>query len=289
MYNADIQLTELYRYQEKVNVAKLRAEKRLRGIYGKAMQGTSYSAKSFLQHMEEAFEADKDYGALHFLDYQNYTVGKEVQWGRDQFDAFWEVAEGKTNLPFVLDTETNEGASWAQFNSKTASRILSIALAWHIRAKEVTGHFGGDYISGWATDFMHNFTEGFLWCPRYKTLRATRRMIVNYKTIEAGDYYQPEINHFLLAEELQDYIQPKYYQYKKCSIWQYGSLLTGFADAPIDTNVFNGTEEDYQTWKNWGVKVPVIEVPEPKPLIVKITDWIKGQTNKSLDRKNLVK
>ena len=235
---------DVYRYQTNINWQKVRDIPELRFVYAKATQGTNWTDPLFTSHREGAINiACKDFGASHFLDYANYVRGKEIEFGRRQAEFFWKTIESNPGqASFICDTETNESApGWGKFDIFSVSRVLKISLAFHVRMKELSGRFGGDYTPIWATAYMKNFTEGFYFGPRYKLVKDTN-----------GKLIQPVIDHFLTWEELATYLKPFPTKYDKYTLFQYCSVMKGSVIGTkasyIDADVFNGTEEEYSVW-----------------------------------------
>lgn len=235
---------DVYRYQTNIDWKKVRDIPELRFVYAKATQGVNWKDPLFESHRNGAINiAGKDFGALHFLDYANYIRGKEIEFGRAQAEYFWTTIESNPGqAPFINDCETNEGApGWGKFDSISVARVLKISLAFHIRMKELSGRFGGDYTPMWATAYMKNFTEGFYFGPRYKLVKDAN-----------GKLVQPVIDHFLSWEELKTYPKPVPSKYDKYTLFQYASTMKGSVigtDATyIDADIFNGSEEEYSVW-----------------------------------------
>lgn len=244
---------------------KVKAFPELRFVYVRATQGLNLSDKMFINHRAGSIRSGLDFGATHFLDYFNYSRGQEVAFGKKQAEVFWtRIEDNPGQLPFALDTEKNDGADWGFFDNFQIGRILSIALAWHTRMKELSGRFGIDYVSAWVTAFMRNFLEGSAWIPRYKLVRATRDFYLAGKLVKAGDLYQPEIDHFLTEAELTAYLKPDVKTYPKYTIHQYSSRFKAEilgSDGYIDANYFNGSEAEYSVWsgKNCVPTSPVVD------------------------------
>lgn len=259
--------TELYRYQTGVNYKKMRDIPALRFVYAKATQGTHWVDPMFSFHRVGVMDdAGKDFGSLHFLDYNNYERGQEIAFGRLQAEFHWSIIEKRPgNLPDCCDCETNEGAQWGAFNYLSAPRILKIALAYHVRIRELSGQFGIDYVLGWATDFMRNFLEGGLFAPRYKLIQATKDTFANGVWYKAGQWYQPPIDHFLTDAELLSYPKPKAGLFREPLITQYASTLSGKMfdfDGNVDAD-FVKDETTYALLKRKAVGAGPAVIPPP--------------------------
>lgn len=239
---------DIYRYQEGVDWQKVRDIRELRFVYAKVTQGVDWTDPLFESHRDGAINvAGKDFGAIHFLDYFKYQRGKEIQFGRQQAEFMWpKIEKNPGQAPFVSDCEKNEDASWGPFDVLNIGRILKINLAFHVRMKELSGRFGGDYCPMWVTAHMKNFTEGFYFGPRYKVVSVYNPATKKNETV------QPVIDHFLTWEELQSYAKPTPSSYPDWTLFQYASTLKGSVigtkAVSIDADIFNGGEEKYSAW-----------------------------------------
>lgn len=252
MYNDKIQGVDLSRWNEGVDWAKAKTIPEWRFVYARASQGLNYADSMFKSHRAGAITSGKDFGAYHFLDYFNYIRGQEVDFGRKQADYFWSlIKDNPGQLPFVLDIEKNDGASWGAFDIFQIGRILKIALAWHTRMKELTGRFGGDYCSGWVTASMSNFKEGFIWIPRYKAVNGV----------------QPVITRFLTLADLSAYPMPTFSLFPKATIFQYASTLK-LGAGYMDADIFAGSEAEYSAFLgNTAVTTdPIVNEDAPVPI-----------------------
>jgi hypothetical protein len=273
-----ISLTELYRYQAGARYDLMRSVVGLRGVYAKITQGINWVDPLYAIHRDGIVDvAGLDFGVLHFLDYANYTSGREAAFGAAQAEfCFTQYMQRPVaNLPTVLDMETNDGVgSWPALSNNNIGRVLTIALAFCNRWQQLAGYFPWVYTHPWITDRMWNFLEGEWFLPRYQLLQAQHNFYQAGKLIKKGEYYQPEIDHFLGDRELEAYIPPtvetKYA--KQVKIFQYASTLLarGVIGIPgyIDADVWLGTDDEYEVFA--GHKSAPLASAEDGPAITRM-------------------
>lgn len=250
MYNDQIQGVDLSFWNTPLSPEKLAAQENVRFVYAKSTQGLDRVDPKFKTHRATSIRAGKDFGGFHFLDWFNYTKGKEKEHGVKQAEFFWRNSEDNPGqLPPLLDTETNDAAAnWGKIDVFNIGRVLEISYNFHVRLVELAGSWGGDYCKMWDTQFMKNFARGFYFGPRYKSVQAPVDMMVAGKLVKKGEWYQPIIDHFLSFAELQAYPKPTSGAFGKVMFHQYSSRLKAGllgSDGFIDADIFNGTEAEY--------------------------------------------
>lgn len=144
------------------------------GAYIKATQGVKYPDTQFENNRKNC---NLDYfGGYHFLDYQNYTKGNELDFGASQAKFFIKTLNGWGSLKGALDIEDNSGSGWDDiWNLSVLSRVTKIAMGFAQEFYKELGYSPVLYLSpamAGKKDLLgkyiwRNFTNYPLWIAQY--------------------------------------------------------------------------------------------------------------------------
>lgn len=202
-----------------------------------------------------------------------YPIDGEVAWGRKLGQVLLETAyKYFHNIRVTIDLEQNY--KWEKLvNTSTdqaLNRALTITYYMVDEINRLAKYLPIIYVNKYLTRHMKNFTG----CP---LLIATGSMVPP-RRFEMGD----------------DSCLPGFYNWKEAAGVQYDWLGSGKLYGNYVGNPYIDLDEIYDVNKilvpgaaAFGIPVTEDEVAQPKPLVVKITNWIKGRVSKS--RVNLVR